>query len=103
LVETHGERQMDKHAIDPFNSQYHDLHWADIDGDGQPELVTGKRYLAHCGHDPGEYDDLGIYYFKWTGSGFAKQVISHGRRASARGAASSSHWPTCVAPAGSTS
>jgi len=68
----------DKHPIDPFNSQYHDLHWVDIDGDGQPELVTGKRYLAHCGHDPGEYDDLGVYYFKWTGSGFAKQVISHG-------------------------
>lgn len=67
-----------KHPIDPFNSQYHDLHWADIDGDGKPELVTGKRYLAHCGHDPGDYDELGVYYFKWTGSGFAKQVISHG-------------------------
>jgi hypothetical protein len=67
-----------RHPIDPFNSQYHDLHWADIDGDGQPELVTGKRHLAHCGHDPGDYDELGIYYFKWTGSGFAKQVISHG-------------------------
>ncbi len=68
----------DKHLIDPCNSQYHDLQWVDIDGDGQPELVTGKRYLAHCGHDPGDYDDLGLYYFKWTGSGFAKQVISHG-------------------------
>ncbi|HEV7301164.1 MAG TPA: VCBS repeat-containing protein [Tepidisphaeraceae bacterium] len=68
----------DKQPIDPFNSQYHDLHWADIDDDGLPELVTGKRYLAHCGHDPGEYDDIGVYYFKWTGSGFAKQVISHG-------------------------
>lgn len=73
-----GRRHWTKHLIDPGCSQYHDLHWADIDGDGVPELITGKRYLAHCGHDPGEYDDLGIYYFKWTGSGFAKQVIAYG-------------------------
>jgi len=66
------------HPIDPFNSQYHDLHWADIDGDGKPELVTGKRHRAHCGNDPGEWDDVGIYYFKWTGEGFAKQVIDYG-------------------------
>jgi len=73
-----GKRAWTKHLIDSSNSQYHDLHWADIDGDGQAELVTGKRYLAHCGHDPGEYDDVGIYYFKWTGDGFAKQVIAYG-------------------------
>jgi len=66
------------HPIDPFCSQYHDLHWADIDGDGKPELVTGKRHRAHCGNDPGEWDDVGIYYFKWTGEGFAKQVIDYG-------------------------
>jgi hypothetical protein len=73
-----GKRTWLKHPIDPFNSQYHDLWWADIDGDGKPELVTGKRYRAHCGHDPGEYDPIGLYYFKWTGEGFAKQVIDYG-------------------------
>jgi FG-GAP-like repeat len=71
-------RTWTKHPIDPFNSQYHDLHWCDIDGDGANELVTGKRFRAHCGRDPGEFDDLGIYYFKWTGESFAKQVISYG-------------------------
>ncbi len=73
-----GRRTWVKHPIDPFNSQYHCLWWGDIDGDGQPELVTGKRYRAHCGHDPGGYDNVGIYYFKWTGEGFAKQVIDYG-------------------------
>jgi hypothetical protein len=73
-----GQRTWTKHPIDPCNSQYHDLIWADLDGDGQPELVTGKRYWAHCGNDPGERDDIGIYYFKWTGEGFAKQVIDYG-------------------------
>ena len=66
------------HPIDPYCSQYHDLHWIDIDNDGKPELVTGKRHRAHCGNDPGEWDDVGIYYFKWTGEGFAKQVIDYG-------------------------
>ena len=73
-----GKRSWVKHPIDPFNSQYHDLWWADIDGDGQCELVTGKRYRAHCGHDPGADDYVGIYYFKWTGEGFSKQVIDFG-------------------------
>ncbi len=73
-----GKRTWIKHPIDPYNSQYHDLAWADIDGDGKPELITGKRYRAHCGHDPGEYDNVGIYYFKWTGENFAKQVIDFG-------------------------
>ena len=76
--DTAGNRTWTKHAIDPYNSQYHDLIWADIDGDGSPELITGKRYWAHCGNDPGERDDVGIYYFKWTGESFAKQVIDYG-------------------------
>ncbi len=67
-----------KHAIDPFNAQYHTMQWTDIDGDGKPELVTGKRYRAHNGNDPGGSDPLGIYYFKWNGEAFVKQVISYG-------------------------
>jgi hypothetical protein len=67
-----------RHPIDPFGAQYHDLLWADIDGDGQCELITGKRYRAHNGYEAGDNDEPGIYYFKWTGEGFAKQVIAHG-------------------------
>ena len=73
-----GKRIWLRHPIDPENSQYHDLIWADIDGDGACELITGKRYRAHCGHDVGADDPVGLYYFKWTGEGFAKQVIDYG-------------------------
>jgi len=73
-----GSREWVRHPIDPFCSQYHDLQWADIDGDGQCELITGKRHRAHNDHEPGWNDDLGIYWFKWTGEGFAKQVVAHG-------------------------
>jgi len=74
-----------KHVIDPFNSQYHTMAWVDLDGDGKEELVTGKRYRAHNGNDPGENDPLGIYYFKWNGEAFTKQVISYGEFGEGKG------------------
>jgi hypothetical protein len=80
-----GKRTWIKHQIDPFNAQYHDMHWADIDGDGKCELITGKRHRAHCGNDQGEWDDYGMYYFKWTGEGFAKQVMDYGPIGEAKG------------------
>jgi hypothetical protein len=80
-----GAGDWTRHPIDPFNSQYHDLVWADIDGDGESELITGKRYRAHNGRDPGEYDPYGIYYFKWTGEGFAKQIVCFGEARSTTG------------------
>jgi hypothetical protein len=46
---------------------------ADLDNDGQDELVTGKRYYAHNGNDPGENDPRCVYNYdfdpaskKWT-------------------------------------
>ncbi len=77
-IDASGNRTWTQHHIDPYNAQYHDLQWADIDGDGAFELVTGKRHRAHNGREAGEADDLGIYYFKWNGESFSKQVISYG-------------------------
>jgi hypothetical protein len=76
--EAGGARTWVRHPIDPWNAQYHDLQWADIDGDGAAELVTGKRHRAHNGNEAGEWDDLGIFYFKWNGESFTKQVVAYG-------------------------
>ncbi|PSR52847.1 hypothetical protein AHMF7605_04555 [Adhaeribacter arboris] len=75
-----------KHAIDLNNSQFHTMHWLDLDGDGQEELITGKRYRAHNGNDPGEFDPLGIYYYKWNGESFTKQIVSYGPFGEGKGA-----------------
>lgn len=77
-TDQYGKRNWIKHPIDPFGSQYHTMEWADIDNDGQNELVTGKRYRAHNGNDPGSNDPVGLYYFKWNGESFTKSVISYG-------------------------
>ncbi len=80
-----GGRIWTPHPIDPFSSQYHDLHWVDIDGDGAPELITGKRFRAHPAGDDGDRDPYGWYVFKWTGENFAKHVIDFGPVGSGKG------------------
>ncbi len=80
-----GERKWIRHPIDPFNSQFHDMQWVDLDGDGACELVTGKRYRAHCGKDPGDFDDVGIYYYKWNGESFTKQIVDYGHPGEGKG------------------
>ena len=61
---TSAGRHWIKHIIDESFSQSHALRLVDIDGDGQPELIVGKRYRGHSGNDPGSYDPLVIYYYK---------------------------------------
>ncbi len=53
-----------RHTIDESFSQSHALLLADIDGDGTPELITGKRYRGHSGADPGSYDPVVVYAYK---------------------------------------
>jgi len=59
-----AHRRWVRHTIDESYSQTHALKMVDLDGDGQPELLTGKRYRGHSGNDPGSYDPLVIYYYK---------------------------------------
>jgi hypothetical protein len=59
-----ASRKWVKHTIDESFSQVHVLKLVDLDGDGQPELLAGKRYRGHNGKDPGSYDPLVIYYYK---------------------------------------
>jgi hypothetical protein len=61
------------------------LKLADIDGDGQMELIAGKRYRGHNGNDPGSYDPLVIYYYKIdTAKGtFTRMPVSVGGSAGA--------------------
>jgi hypothetical protein len=55
-------RTWKRHIIDDSFSEAHALKLADIDGDGEPELITGKRYRGDP--DPGLYDPLCIFYYK---------------------------------------
>ena len=60
-----GTTNWKQHLIDKTFSQGHALAWADLDKDGRPELITGKRVRAHSGKDPGATDEPGVYYYDW--------------------------------------
>lgn len=63
-----GTLKWKEHKIDKDFSQAHALHWADLDGDGEDELISGKRYFAHNGRDPGGKQKPAVYYYKWDKS-----------------------------------
>lgn len=66
------------HLIDNKFSQAHSLAWEDIDNDKQPELITGKRYHAHSGSDPGAEDKTTVHYYDWNKAdqSWTKSIIS---------------------------
>lgn len=84
-IDAAGKRTWQRHEIDPYSSQYHDLQWVDIDGDGQCELITGKRFRAHPAGDEGDKDAYGWSIFKWTGECFAKHVVDFGPMGTGKG------------------
>ena len=81
-----GKRTWTRHDIETGRSQFHDLQLVDLDNDGKVELVTGKRYYGHNGHDPGANDPLGIYYYDMDGGNFVRNTIDYGPAGKASGA-----------------
>ena len=76
--DTNGSRTWTQHVIDETASQYHDIQVADIDNDGKPEIITGKRYRAHNGNDPGSEDPVFVCYFKINNGTFEQHFIDRG-------------------------
>jgi hypothetical protein len=56
--------QWTRRTIDTAWSQGHASTLADLNRDGRPDLVTGKRFMAHNGSDPGEREPLGVYWYE---------------------------------------
>jgi hypothetical protein len=57
-----GDPTFVDHIIDSTISQMHALRLDDLDGDGIPEIISGKRFHARAG-DPGENDPAVVTYY----------------------------------------
>jgi FG-GAP-like repeat len=53
-----------RRMIDNAWSQGHASTLVDVNADGRLDFVTGKRFMAHNGSDPGEREPLGVYWYE---------------------------------------
>jgi len=72
-----ADGQWTRRSIDGAWSQGHASTLVDLNGDGQQDFVTGKRFMAHNGSDPGEKEPLGVYWYERRTSGAALEWVRH--------------------------
>lgn len=75
-----GKIRWTENEIDRSYSQPHSLAWSDVDGDGEADLITGKRYFGHNGRDPGGMEMPCLYYYRWHAKTkkFTRHTIEEG-------------------------
>jgi hypothetical protein len=76
--------KFEKRVIDDSWSQAHATALVDLNGDGRKDLITGKRFMAHNGRDPGEKEPLGIYWYESQPDGkglmWSRHVVDYSTR-----------------------
>ncbi|MEZ6069043.1 MAG: VCBS repeat-containing protein [Pirellulales bacterium] len=66
-----------QHEISRDFSQTHSVVMTDFNEDGLPDFVTGKRWWAHGGHDPGGDQPAVVYWFELVREDGAAKWIPH--------------------------
>jgi hypothetical protein len=73
-VDKNGNRTFKTHNIDTTFSELHSVVLEDINKDGFPDLVTGKRFFSHQGRGPGGMGPAVLYWFELLKDGKQKPV-----------------------------
>jgi len=66
ITDTKNRAYFVSHLISSTTSQTHASIMADLNDDGRKDYITGKRFLAHHGHDPGDSDPAILLWFEFT-------------------------------------
>ena len=72
-----GKRSFKTHWIEKDFGQFHTLALGDLNGDGKPDLVTGKRMFAHHGRDTSWTDPLFAFWYDLQGGKFQRHILSY--------------------------
>ncbi len=99
---TDGQRVWTKMKIDDTFSQVHTLLIANLDGKGEPELITGKRIYAHE-IEPGATDAPVVFYYQFDrpAEKWIKHTIFHGDPATNAPKEAGDRWALKDFPRGS--
>jgi hypothetical protein len=62
------------HTIDSTFSETHSIVLEDVNKDGLPDFITGKRFFSHQGHGPGGMEPAVLYWFELLKDGQNKPV-----------------------------
>ena len=66
VVDEQGAINFKTHLMSNTTAQTHSSIMADLNGDGRADYITGKRFLAHHGRDPGDSDPGILLWFAFT-------------------------------------
>ena len=72
-----GKRSFLPHWIETAYPTIHTMALADLDGDGKPELITGKQLFAHNGADVGGFEPVFVFYYKFNKGRFERHIVSY--------------------------
>ena len=84
--EQRADGQWTQRIIDATWANAHSSALADLNGDGQLDLIAAKRYFGRSGADPSEREPMGIYWYQFrpgpNGSvEWIRHIIDYGGRA----------------------
>jgi hypothetical protein len=66
VKDTNGKIDFKTHLMSNTTAQTHSSIMADLNADGRKDYITGKRFLAHHGRDPGDSDPAILLWFEFT-------------------------------------
>ena len=75
-IDGSGQRSFLQHWIETDYGQFHTMEAGDLNGDGKPDLVTGKRLYAHHGRDSSAYEPLFMFWYDIDGGRFDRHILS---------------------------
>jgi hypothetical protein len=81
-----ADGQWARQMIDNTWANAHSTGMADLNGDGQLDLVAAKRYFGRGGNDPSEREPMGIYWYQFRPGPkgrveWIRHIVDYGGRA----------------------
>jgi hypothetical protein len=81
-----ADGQWTRRIIDTTWANAHSSALTDISGDGQPDLISAKRYFGRTGNEPAEREPMGIYWYQFRPGPkgtveWIRHIVDYGGRA----------------------